>query len=307
MESPAEAENTEDIGRLRNIYGFIRNVSWFISAYIALAGFILIKNFGFDIVRVNNKDMLGTYQHGDAVIIKKSLNKYNTNDIIYFRYPLTDSLLSATYMMQRIFGLPGDSLEIKDKEVYLNGMKILDTSSIKNNYYVKSICKLDSNFKVEFNLVEGGEISDSYDYSFSLTREECEKLRAHPYIVSIDLKTEKAGSFDEACFPYSTYFPWNSDFYGKIYIPKKNDTLKLDSVSIKLYAGIISEHEKNMLRQSQDSIIINGELSSIYVVKKNYYFVLGDNRGNANDSRNWGYLPENCISGKVVHTIRRAK
>jgi signal peptidase I len=102
-------------------------------------------------------------------------------------------------------------------------------------------------------------------------------------------------------------YPWNADFYGSIYIPKKNDTLKLDTLVLKLYHTLITQYEKNKLKISRDSIFINDTYSDSYIVKKDYYFVLGDNRGNANDSRHWGYLPENFIVGKIIHTIRKVK
>jgi signal peptidase I len=117
------------------------------------------QKFAFDIVRINNKDMHDTYKYGDALLIKKSFNKYNTGDVVYLEYPLKDSALSRTFFVQRIYGLPGDSLQIIDKKVYINVMQLLDTSSLKHNYFVKSIQKLDSNFRLNFGLTEGGEVS----------------------------------------------------------------------------------------------------------------------------------------------------
>jgi signal peptidase I len=266
---------------------------------------VLIKNFGYDVVRVNNKDMLATFEFGDPVLVKKSFNSFTTNDLVYFKFPVADSININTNGIQRIFGLPGDSLEIKEQKVYINGVQIEDTLTIKQNYYIKSVQALDSNFKKEFNLVEGGAISQTFDYSYSLTKYEADQLRQHPYIVNVDLKMEKAKAYDEACFPSSPLFAWNNDHYGKIYIPKKDDTLRLDTINIKLYAQVIAQHEKNELVVKNDSIIINGQPTSVYVVKKNYYFVLGDNRGNANDSRNWGYLPQNMIMGKVLRNLSR--
>jgi signal peptidase I len=292
----------------QHIFNFILKVRWFISAYIALTIFFLIKKFAFDIVRVNNNDMEETYAYGSAVLIKKSLNTYALNDVLYFEYPIIDSSLTKTYFIQRLFGIPGDSVELINKLVYVNGLPIADTPTVKHNYFVKTrSIRLDSLFKLKYNLTEGGEVSDQFDYSYSLTAEESENLRKDSSIQYVELKVEKMNTYDETVFPESPYYKWNLDHYGKIYIPKINDTLRLDTVNIKLYSILISEHEKNDLLVSGDSIMINGELSSYYVVKKNYYFVLGDNRDNANDSRVWGFLPENCIVGKVVRRLRNSK
>lgn len=276
------------------------------SAFIALAFFYLLKRFAFDIVRVNSNDMGATYHNGDALLIKKTANVFALNDVVYIQFTLDDSLLSKTHFIQRIVALPGDSLEISEKQVYVNGTLLNDTSTVKHNYFVKTKnIRLDSLFKLKYRLTEGGEISDEFDYSYSLTRAESELLKNDSVIKSVELKTEKKSSFDETCFPGSIDYKWNMDHYGKIYIPKINDTLRLDTITVKLYSLLLVDHEKNSLKISSDSIFINGQLSSFYVVKKNYYFVLGDNRDNSNDSRILGLLPENFILGKVVGTLRR--
>ena len=262
----------------------------------------------FDIVRVNNKDMSATYHFGDALLIKKATNTYTPGDVIYFEYPVEDTLLTRTFFFQRLAALPGDSFEISDKRVYRNGQELPDENSVKHNYFIKTRDKKpQAIFKLYYGLTEGGQVSDEFDYCYSLTAEESEKLRKDTVIKSVLLKTEKKNNFDETCFPGNLNYKWNMDHYGKIYIPKVNDTLRLDSISIKLYHDLIFFYEKNNLAIKHDSILINGNLSTYYVVKKNYYFVLGDNRDNANDSRSWGFLPENCIIGKAIATVRRLK
>lgn len=251
--------------------------------------------------------MLANYKYGDAVVLKKLLNFYAVNDVVYFEYPSPDSIMTKTFLLQRIVALPGDSLIITDKVVYVNGKYLDRNAGVKHNYFIKAKGKLDSSFCEKYNLFEGGEISDKLDYSYTLTRTEYETLKDDTMIVSIERKSEKTNTPDENCFPYSLHYPWNLDHYGKLYLPKINDTLKLDTVSIHLYSGIIHDHEKNDLQVRQDSILINGELCRSYVVKKNYYFVLGDNRDNAIDSRTWGFLPESQILGKIIYPIRRAQ
>lgn len=252
--------------------------------------------------------MLFTYNYGDAVLVKKIANTYTTGDVIYFEYPQPDSIILKTYLFQRLIGLPGDTFELSDKTVHLNGLVIKDDSTCLHNYFIKTKnTKLDTVFRMKYRLVEGGEISDEFDYSYSLTHSESELLKKDSLIKSVDLKTEKKQSFDETCFPWSTHYKWNMDQYGKLYIPKINDTLQLDTVSLHLYQSIISDYEKNKLAVKHDSIFINDQLTTTYVVKKNYYFVMGDNRDNANDSRSWGFLPENFITGKVISTLKKAK
>jgi signal peptidase I len=163
----------------------------------------------------------------------------------------------------------------------------------------------DSLFKLKYSFDEGGQISNGFDYSYSLTHEESEILKNDSLVKKIDLKREKLNNYDETCFPGSLHYPWNMDFYGSIYIPKENDTLLLDSVSINLYATLIRDYEENKLEIKHDSIFINDQLTNYYVTHLNYYFLLGDNRDNANDSRVWGLLPESHLKGKVLFRIRK--
>jgi signal peptidase I len=306
MEQQAQTEKSQSISSLKQILRFIVELNWFISACVALLAFLVVKKYYIDIVRVNSSDMKNTYHYADAVLIKKNRKQFTTGDVIYFEYPVKDSLSARTFMIQRVFGMPGDSLKIISKDVYVNGMKLTDTSSIRYNYFVKSANKLDSAYRLEFNLTEGGEISDEFDYSYSLTFEEYRRLKRQSNIKSVELKSEKPGNWDETCFPFSPHYKWNLDHYGSIYVPKMDDTLRLDTVNYALYHPVISSYEKNKTARRGDSIFINDQYSTYYVVKKNYYFVLGDNRDNTSDSRTWGYLPENFIIGKVKGVIHRS-
>jgi signal peptidase I len=307
MESPQETQNKkEGIGSLKNILRFVGDLNWFISASLALLAFFLLKRYVIDVERVNGNDMRATYYNGDALLITKINNSYITNDVVYFEYPFRDSSGLRTFMFQRVYGMPGDSLAIVNKLVEINDLLIADTISVKHNYFVKSIAPLDSLFMQAYNLTEGGKISDGTDYSFSLTSSEAKKLGGSRMIESVHLKGDKSGRYEESCFPFSPQYPWNMDNYGKIYIPRIDDTIRIDTSNIALYATLIRDHEKNHLEVRADSIFINKQPASSYVIKKNYFFVLGDNRDNANDSRTWGLLPENCILGKVKKTVKSA-
>lgn len=249
--------------------------------------------------------MLSTFHENDIFLIKKYGNDYSTNDIIYFRFPKTDSGVPEQYCLQRLVGLPGDTIEIKDKRVYLNNFMINDTNSLRFNYFVKSSRNLDSVFIKRYKLYEGGEISKEFDYSFSLNKQDLDSLRADSIIKKTEIKLEQRGAFDETVFPASTRYNWNRDQFGKLYLPKKNDTLLIDTVNINLYGKLISFYEKNKLSVKGDSIYINDELTKKYIVKKDYYFTMGDNRDNANDSRTWGFIPADCIKGKMITVLKR--
>ncbi|MDO8998476.1 MAG: signal peptidase I [Bacteroidota bacterium] len=285
----------------------MKKQTWFFAAIIALLLFILLRKYVFDIRKINNYDMQKTYNYGDALLINKLKNTFVTNDIVYFKFPEKDTSKFTTYLFQRIVGTPGDSIEVINKVVYLNNFEIKDTVTIKHNYFLKSTVKMDSLNRLKYRLMEGTAISEKNDYSFSLTKLKSDSLRNMAVIEKIELEMEKKDNFDFSCFPYSINYKWNMDNYGKLYIPKKNDTLALDTINIVLYKKIIQEYEKNTLEIKRDSIFINNKYTTTYCVKQNYYFTLGDNRDNSNDSRKWGFLPQNYILGKSIWLLKKAK
>lgn len=274
------------------------------SAYIALLLFVLIKFILLDIGRVTSEDMRATFEKAEPFLYLRNFYSLQNGDVVYFRYPLTDSASIKTMIVQRVMALPGDTILIKDKEVLVNGVNFPQSPSLQFNYFIKTSCKLDSLYKLQLGLLEGGEVSDELDYSYSLTDTQYNALRVSPDVVNIERRTEKPGNYDENCFPFKSTYAWNNYHYGKLYVPKRNDTLALDTANIALYQLLITEHEKNKLEIKADSIFINDDYSKTYVVKKNYYFVMGDNRANANDSRNWGFLPENMIKGKIILSLQ---
>lgn len=284
------------------------SLRWFVCALIALFLFMILKFYVFDIVKINSNDMNATFYNGDVTLIKKASIQFNTNDIVYFEYPLHDSSGSKAMCMQRLIGLPGDTIQIIEKGVYINNFLITDSATIKHNYYLKTNNgKLNTAFKIKYELNEGGAISANNDYNYALTKKQVVELKNQSVIKSVELKTEPKEVFDEAVFPYSYHYEWNRDYFGKLYLPKKNDVLLLDTINIKLYSLLIKDYEKNKLEIKNDSIFINDTLKKNYQVKQNYYFVLGDNRDNANDSRVFGFLPENYIKGKVIAVLKRCK
>ena len=103
---------------------------------------------------------------------------------------------------------------------------------------------------------------------------------------------------EAAVFPGGT--TWNRDNYGPIYIPEEGKTVALNEKSLPLYKRIITEYEGNDLKVNGSDIRINGQVATTYTFKQDYFWMMGDNRHNSEDSRYWGFVPENHIVGKPV-------
>jgi signal peptidase I len=306
MEPSQERKTNAEQNRLINQIKQLLQNTWLRAAGIALVVVILLNLFFLKLFTVNNRDMEGSYHKGDVLLLKKNPSKLKRNQVVLLEYPLPDSGQTAPLFIQRLVGLPGDTLQLSDKLLFVNGEAQKGPDHQKHNYFLKSrVAQLDSVFLKRYGLDDGGPLSTGFDYSFALTEDQKLELEKDSLIESITIKTEKKNMFDATCFPGSAHCNWNADHYGKIYVPKKNDSLALDTTIISLYEDIISRYENNTLVISQDSIFINGQHSSTYVVKQDYYFTLGDNRDNAVDSRHWGFLPKSCIRGKVLFRIKR--
>ena len=95
-------------------------------------------------------------------------------------------------------------------------------------------------------------------------------------------------------------YPWNYDQMGPIYIPEEGATVPLNLKSLPLYKKIITEYEGNTLSVNGNQVLISGEVSDSYTFKQDYYWMMGDNRDHSEDSRAWGYVPENHIVGTPI-------
>ncbi len=291
-----------------NLFSYIKQLNWLISLFFSLLILLILKYFFIDIVKVNSKDMEPNFYYGDVLLINKMATTFKHGDCIWFSVPTDDSVEINTKSMQRLLGLPGDSLLIKEKQIFINGLLKEDSVPIKKNYILKTNkIWLDSIDFFNLEITEYQKISDYFDYGLSLENWQVDSIKAKKWFVSIEEKIEKPFNFDEMCYPYNQIYAWNMDNYGTIYIPKKNDTIVLTDSSIVLYRKIIEEFENNKIEIINDSIFINKIYSNKYVIKQNYYFTLSDNRDNAVDSRQWGFIPESNIVGRVIYLIKRNK
>lgn len=281
----------------KNRNSFISSVQW---PYNRLKGVSKIKHF--DVVVFN-------YPEGDTVIQELPEKSYYTQIRQYGRSSIKKkyNLLyrpvdKRDNYIKRVIGLPGDTIKIQHGVAYINNVREPHIPSIQYNYSIKMLEEKDTCLFKKLNISDYDIQVNEYNsiYAVPLTRNSYHTIIDSGYFKAI-VKYENIDPTEanRQIFPFNKNFTWTEDNFGPIEVPRRGYVAQINLDNIPIYERIIRTYEGNKLEIKNNYIYINDIIKTTYTFKMDYYFMLGDNRHNSNDSRYWGFVPEDHIIGRA--------
>jgi signal peptidase I len=294
---------------------------------------LVIRTFFFGAYRIPTPSMEKTLMTGDFLVVSKlaygprtpmtlglpffdvylpgvelpwfrlpGYSEVERNDVVVFNYPIDIAPISRkTNYIKRCVGISGDTLSVRDKILFVNGDTAKYTSGMQMNYQVrvKERMRL-SRSKVDAAGAQLVTPQSSSTYIVNATREAANRIQEWSEVDTMKLFVlpEQFNEFARRDFHFSRHFN-NHDHMPPVVVPFKGQKLTLTDENWPMYRNIVVRYEDNKVKRENGRFIINGEQTDTYTIKKNYYFMMGDNRDDSEDSRFWGFVPDDHIVGRA--------
>jgi len=266
-------------------------------AYFSLAFLIIAVTFSllfYDLYRVSSGSMANTMLQGDIIVSKRSPSIINRGQVALFNLPNGDN---DTYV-KRCVALAGDTFEIRNATIYVNGVKqkqpkyAITYNAIHSTNPAKTL-----EVVTQLNIMV--DEHDSTATKLWLTQEQVEHLRSMPFITDIHPAPRNPNGSNSLFYENRTplFVPdslsgWSLTNYGPMVIPHKGMIINRDNMLFNTYKFLASE---NIMQSQADS--------ASYIINEDCYFMLGDNRDFSVDSRHFGFIPQSCVTGVAVSVI----
>jgi signal peptidase I len=305
---------------------------WLDALVWAAIAAIILRTFFFGAYRIPTPSMEKTLLTGDFLIVTKlaygprtpmtlsvpftdiympgvnlpwfripGYSEIERDDIVVFNYPIDVAPISVkTNYIKRAVGMPGDRISIEDKVLYVNGEYAENFETLMYNHRVQTRERIRlSASKVReagASIVQSG----SNSYIINMTEEVAEQMEGWSEIETVEkfVLPDDYDGFSRRGFNFSRGFA-NHDNMEEFTVPYNGMEVELASDNWHLYQDLVERYERNSVQRDGDHFIINGEETNRYVIQQDYYFMMGDNRDDSEDSRYWGFVPDDHVIGKA--------